>query len=151
MPNLQSEGVKTLDKEQTKLPLSEECCLYADQAIAALQKLISCEYEAARTRIVVSGECQTCSQKIHNLQRGILEASHDSKYVLCLDDDIQLHPGFLQTAVQQLESHPSAFMLTGVAHQLAKGCCKMYATRTITNSNTYAILAGTVFHLPLLL
>ena len=100
----------------------------ADHAIAALQKLISCEYEAARTRIVVSGECQTCSQKIHNLRRGILEASQNSKYVLCLDDDIQLHPSFLQTAVHQLESDPSAFMLTGAASLFTASFFEMQAT-----------------------
>ena len=36
--------------------------MYADRAIAALQKLLSCEYEAARTRIVVSSEGSSCSQ-----------------------------------------------------------------------------------------
>ncbi len=86
----------------------------ADPALAVLEKLISCEYEAARTRIMVSGPSSVCSQKIHNLQRGILEASQDSKYVLCLDDDVQLHPGFLQTAVDRMESDSTAFMLTGM-------------------------------------
>ncbi len=75
--------------------------------------MISCEYEAARTQVVISGASSSCSQKIHNLQRGILEASRDSKYVLCLDDDIQLHPGFLQMSVDKMEQDPAAFMLTG--------------------------------------
>jgi len=75
--------------------------------------MISCEHEAARTQVVTSGASSSCSQKIHNLQRGILEASRDSKYVLCLDDDIQLHPGFLQMTVDKLEQDPAAFMLTG--------------------------------------
>ena len=85
----------------------------ADPAVAVLQKMISCEYEAARTRVVISGTSSSCSQKIHNLQRGILEASQDSKYVLCLDDDIQLHPGFLQMSVKEMEQDSAAFMLTG--------------------------------------
>ncbi len=75
--------------------------------------MISCEYEAARTQVVISGASSSCSQKIHNLHRGILEASRDSKYVLCLDDDIQLHPGFLQMSVETMEQDPAAFMLTG--------------------------------------
>lgn len=75
--------------------------------------MISCEHEAARIRVVISGASSSCSQKIHSLQRGILEASRDSKYVLCLDDDIQLHPGFLQMSVDKMEQDPAAFMLTG--------------------------------------
>ncbi len=42
-----------------------------------------------------------------------MEASRDSKYVLCLDDDIQLHPGFLQMTVDKMEQDPAAFLLTG--------------------------------------
>ena len=88
-------------------------CASVDPAIPVLEELISCDYEAARTRILVSGASSSCSQKIHNLQRGILKASQDSKYVLCLDDDVQLHPGFLQMAVSHMEADSAAFMLTG--------------------------------------
>lgn len=88
-------------------------CVSADPAIPVLRELISCDYEAARTRIIISGASSSCSQKIHNLQRGILEASQDSKYVLCLDDDVQLHPGFLEMAVGHMEADSAAFMLTG--------------------------------------
>ena len=88
-------------------------CASVDPAIEVLEELISCDYEAARTRVIVSGASSSCSQKIHNLQRGILKASQDSKYVLCLDDDVQLHPGFLQMAVSHMEADSAAFMLTG--------------------------------------
>ena len=99
----------------------------ADPAIPVLQKLVSCEYEAATIQVIISGASSSCSQKIHNVQRGILEASQDSKYVICLDDDVQLHPGFLQRAVEHMEADPSAFMLTGQplpllppSHQLSR-------------------------------
>ena len=88
-------------------------CVSVDPAIPVLEELISCDYEAARTRIIVSGASSSCSQKIYNLQRGILKANQDSKYVLCLDDDVQLHPGFLQMAVSHMEADSAAFMLTG--------------------------------------
>ena len=88
-------------------------CVSVDPAIPVLEELISGDYEAARTRIIVSNASSSCSQKIHNLQRGILKASQDSQYVLCLDDDVQLHPGFLQMAVSRMEADSAAFMLTG--------------------------------------
>ena len=88
-------------------------CVSVDPAIPVLEELISCDHEAARTRIIVSGASSSCSQKIHNLQRGILKANQDSKYVLCLDDDVQLHPGFLQMAVSHMQADSAAFMLTG--------------------------------------
>lgn len=111
----------------------------ADPAIQVLQKMISCEHEAARIRVVISGASSSCSQKIHNLQRGILEASRDSKYVLCLDDDIQLHPGFLQMSVDKMEQDPAAFMLTGYPFDIPNPGGGLLS---------YAAL---VYHLPLLI
>ena len=90
----------------------------ADSAVTALQQLLSSNDSAAhKSCITYSGRSSSCSQKIHNLRHGILAASKRSKYVLCLDDDIQLPPGFLQMAVSCMESHPSAFMLTGLLHR----------------------------------
>lgn len=86
-----------------------------DPALPVLSELISSDYEAARTQIIISGPYSFCSQKIHNLQRGILKASKASKYVLCLDDDVQLHPGFLEMAVGHMQADSAAFMLTGSA------------------------------------
>lgn len=86
----------------------------ADPAVAALQQLRSdSRRSAAKSCILCSGPSVCCSQKIHNLQHGIMEASKRSKYVLCLDDDVQLPPTFLQMAVACMEADPSAFMLTG--------------------------------------
>lgn len=109
-----------------------------DPAIPLLQKLISCEHEAARAHIVISGASSSCSQKIHNLQRGFLEASRDSEYILCLDDDVQLHPGFLQMAVTQMQSDSAAFMLTGYPFDIPDPEAGVLS---------YAVL---VYHLPLL-
>lgn len=102
------------DRSEAKLLyVKSQVTVCADPAIPLLQKLISCEHEAARARIIISGASSSCSQKIHNLQRGVLEASQDTEYILCLDDDVQLHPGFLQMAVEEMQSDSAAFMLTG--------------------------------------
>jgi len=44
---------------------------------------------------------------------GVRSASPQSKYMLCLDDDVILPPSALQSLVHRLESDPSAFMATG--------------------------------------
>ena len=93
-------------------------CCPADPAVAPLQHLISGGSEAATARIIFSGCSHSCSQKIHNLQCGILAANKDAAYVLCLDDDIQLPPSFLQRAVACMQADKSAFMLTGQLQQL---------------------------------
>lgn len=111
----------------------------SDPALPVLSELISCDYEAARTQIIISGPSSSCSQKIHNLQRGILKASKASKYVLCLDDDVQLHPGFLEMAVGHMEADSAAFMLTGYPFDIADPGAGVL---------TYAALA---YHLPLLI
>lgn len=49
---------------------------------------------------------------------GVRAASQQSKYMLCLDDDVILHPSALQTLVNKLESDPSAFMATGAGGPL---------------------------------
>lgn len=48
-----------------------------------------------------------------SLQAGIKEAAAGSEYILCLDDDIMLHPRMLQDLVAKLECDPSWFMATG--------------------------------------
>lgn len=90
----------------------------ADSAVAALQQMLSSNDNAAtKSCIMCSGQSSSCSQKIHNLHHGIMAASKSSKYVLCLDDDIQLPPSFLEMAVTRMEVDPSAFMLTGLLHR----------------------------------
>ena len=48
-----------------------------------------------------------------SVQAGIRGAATGSEYILCLDDDILLHPGMLQDLVAKLECDPSWFMATG--------------------------------------
>lgn len=90
----------------------------ADSAVTAVQHMLDVDDIAAKSRILYSGQSSSCSQKIHNLHHGILKASNSSKYVLCLDDDIQLPPSFLQMAVACMEQNPSVFMLTGLLHRI---------------------------------
>lgn len=63
--------------------------------------------------VLVAGPAATCSQKIHNICHGIRAAAAGNKYVLCLDDDVQLHRDTLSTFVARLERDPSFFMATG--------------------------------------
>ncbi|KAK9864087.1 hypothetical protein WJX84_002864 [Apatococcus fuscideae] len=44
---------------------------------------------------------------------GIKAASSNSKYVLCLDDDVTLHPTAVSMLVAAAEDDPGAFMVTG--------------------------------------
>lgn len=48
-----------------------------------------------------------------SIQTGVRESAAHSKYVLCLDDDVILHPTMLQQLVARLEGDPSLFMATG--------------------------------------
>lgn len=63
--------------------------------------------------VICAGQAQRTSQKIHNLMAGIRAASPDAAYVLCLDDDVQLHPGLLEALVRDMEGDPSLPMATG--------------------------------------
>ena len=47
---------------------------------------------------------------------GIKAASSSSKYVLCLDDDVTLHPTAVSMLVAAAEDDPEAFMVTGDPH-----------------------------------
>ena len=51
---------------------------------------------------------------LHSIVTGVRAASPQSKHILCLDDDVILHPSTLQNLVIRLENDPSAFMVTGV-------------------------------------
>lgn len=44
---------------------------------------------------------------------GIKAASGSSKYVLCLDDDVMLHPTAISMLVAAVQDDPEAFMVTG--------------------------------------
>lgn len=65
-------------------------------------------------RVCTTGLAENCSQKVHNLVVGVRAASHDSKYVLCMDDDVRMHPRMLTDLVKSLENDPSSpYMATG--------------------------------------
>lgn len=48
-----------------------------------------------------------------SLLAGIRQAGPGSQYILCLDDDVLLHPGLLASLVRDMEADPSLFMATG--------------------------------------
>lgn len=48
-----------------------------------------------------------------SLLAGIRGASVASQYILCLDDDVLLHPGLLAALVRDMEADSSLFMATG--------------------------------------
>lgn len=48
-----------------------------------------------------------------SIQTAVREAAASSEYILCLDDDIILHPGLLQELIAKLECDSSWFMATG--------------------------------------
>lgn len=50
-----------------------------------------------------------------SIQTAIREAAARSEYILCLDDDIILHPGLLQELIAKLECDSSWFMATGIS------------------------------------
>ena len=54
-----------------------------------------------------------------SLLAGIRGAAPTAQYVLCLDDDVQLHPGALASLVADMEADPSLFMATG---GIGQGC-----------------------------
>ena len=43
-----------------------------------------------KARVVVAGPATSCSQKLHNILEGLAAAAPESKFALCLDDDIQV-------------------------------------------------------------
>ncbi|KAK9841846.1 hypothetical protein WJX81_007075 [Elliptochloris bilobata] len=117
----------------------------------------------ASARIVTAPHATRCSQKIANLQAlstsigrlqsevtcilssplqrkaGVRAARPGHKWVLCLDDDIELHPRSLADLVAAAEADPAAFMATGYPLDIPPPGAGLL---------TYAVL---VYHLPLLI
>lgn len=52
---------------------------------------------------------------------GIRGAAPASRYVLCLDDDVQPHPGLLAALVADMQADASLFMATGKAWAVPSG------------------------------
>jgi cellulose synthase/poly-beta-1,6-N-acetylglucosamine synthase-like glycosyltransferase len=92
----------------------------ADAAAVAVRKMLAAE-GVPNARVVLTPHAVRASQKICNLMAGVRAAAGRHKWVLCLDDDIELHPRSLADLVAAAEAEPSAFMATGAlqltAHQ----------------------------------
>lgn len=91
----------------------------SDAAFTAAQELLLDQEGSRRVRnsmrVCVTGLVESCSQKVHNLINGVCIASPTSKYVLCMDDDVRMHPTMLTDLVKSLEHDPSVYMATGCA------------------------------------
>lgn len=92
--------------------------------------------------VICAGESQHCSQKNHNLIHGIrysVKTSKDSnEYILCMDDDVQPHSGFLESLVSDMERMPDVCVATAYPFDIPH-------TRD-ASLFSYATLA---YHLPL--
>lgn len=84
----------------------------ADAAYQPLQALIK-QLPQRDAAVLVAGCSTSCSQKLHNMAAGVAAAAPASKYVLFLDDDVDLHDSAAQALVQVLERDPRLFMATG--------------------------------------
>eukprot|EP00238_Polyblepharides_amylifera_P007089 CAMPEP_0196576844 /NCGR_PEP_ID=MMETSP1081-20130531/6013_1 /TAXON_ID=36882 /ORGANISM="Pyramimonas amylifera, Strain CCMP720" /LENGTH=499 /DNA_ID=CAMNT_0041895561 /DNA_START=244 /DNA_END=1740 /DNA_ORIENTATION=- len=111
-----------------------------DPAVQTLQVLKSEQVEERRRSIVVHVAAQAthCSQKIANQMAGVRASRAQSKYVLFLDDDIQLHPGSIQVLVDAMLEDSKVLVATGYPLDIPPVDSSM---------GTYCTM---VYHLPLL-
>ena len=65
-------------------------------------------------KVLVSGPCKKTSQKIHNLLCGVRNANSCSEYILCLDDDMMLHPGTLLQLIANKRKYLRSLLVTGL-------------------------------------
>ncbi|GAQ86905.1 Glucosylceramide Synthase (UDP-glucose-dependent) [Klebsormidium nitens] len=93
----------------------------ADPACEAITSLIEELADDVTAHLVIAGWATTCSQKIHNQLAGVAAMSKSSKYVLFLDDDIQVHPGTVGQLVACMEKEPEVFMVTGYPFDIPDG------------------------------
>jgi len=130
-----------------------------DPAHKVIQKLVkstnnlNANLNNRRARIVYSGFASNSSQKIHNLIAGISAATASKfkrktrarpllpyKYILCLDDDVHLHPTALSSIVRDMEaSHGELRIATGYPFDIPSEHAGILS---------YAALA---YHLPLVI
>jgi hypothetical protein len=68
---------------------------------------------AAVIKIVSCGLSFYCSQKIHNLLKGVTLVNKDAEYVLFLDDDAQMSSSILSDLVYALESDSDVLIASG--------------------------------------
>jgi hypothetical protein len=130
-----------------------------DPAHTVIQKLVkstnnfSTDLNNRSARIVYSGLASNSSQKIHNLIAGISAATAGNsktkttarpllpyKYILCLDDDVHLHPTALSSIIRDMEaSHGELRIATGYPFDIPSEHAGILS---------YAALA---YHLPLVI
>jgi hypothetical protein len=84
-----------------------------DPAYAAAQDFRQECGDAAVVKIVSCGLSFYCSQKIHNLLKGITLINKDADYVLFLDDDAQMSSAILSDLVHALETDPEVLIASG--------------------------------------
>eukprot|EP00242_Pyramimonas_sp_CCMP2087_P007305 CAMPEP_0198205636 /NCGR_PEP_ID=MMETSP1445-20131203/9175_1 /TAXON_ID=36898 /ORGANISM="Pyramimonas sp., Strain CCMP2087" /LENGTH=449 /DNA_ID=CAMNT_0043878009 /DNA_START=590 /DNA_END=1939 /DNA_ORIENTATION=- len=107
--------------------------------IKALQKeMVEAAGEVYQVRQVVAAHSTACSQKIANQLAGMRMSNPRSKYVVFLDDDIQLHPDSLQVLVDVMEEDPEVLVGTG------------YPLDIPSPASSFATYCMMVYHLPLL-
>ena len=87
---------------------SEEDPAYA----AALDFRRECG-DSVEIKIVSCGLSFYCSQKIHNLLKGITLVNREAHYVLFLDDDAQMSSRILSDLVYALETEPDVLIASG--------------------------------------
>jgi len=110
----------------------------SDMACVPLQRLMATA-KGVDARLLTAPHATHSSQKICNILTALEAASPASRYVLCLDDDVVLHPGALPPLVAALLADPSLLMATGYPIDVpAEGAGML----------TYCIMA---YHLPLLI
>jgi cellulose synthase/poly-beta-1,6-N-acetylglucosamine synthase-like glycosyltransferase len=69
--------------------------------------------DSAVIKVVSCGLSFYCSQKIHNLLKGVTFVNKDADYVLFLDDDAQMSSNILSDLIYALESDPEALVASG--------------------------------------
>lgn len=109
------------DKEEVALPVLNEIIV-----------------QEPRATVLFSGRAAKCSQKIHNLVHGIRHARDESDYIICMDDDVQPHPGFVRELVYDLEHMPDIRIATAYPFDVVQ--------KKNASIFSYATLA---YHLPL--
>ncbi|BDA40970.1 hypothetical protein COCOBI_01-6250 [Coccomyxa sp. Obi] len=104
----------------------------ADPAYSAISDLLDSK-QGANVKILIGVKATCTSQKICNLKTGILAANQAHKWLLCLDDDVLLHPTTLDDLIAAAEADPCSFMVTGypfdvpeVGASLLTYCCLVY-------------------------
>ena len=116
----------------------------ADSATAVVHKLAHCidTYGQNReARVVYAGHASTSSQKIQNLIAGVAAADHRAAYIVCLDDDVQVHFDLLSSLIRDMEAAPDLLVATGYPFDVP-------AAAGHAGLLSYAALA---YHLPLVI